>query len=268
MVGWQKMTYNSQEYKQIYDGIRAVTIVRRDGTIVYENQPARDLLGHSAEGGSSLLPSLTTKSDWDEIQNKLISGVAIVDVPILLQTVHGDTDLCYLTVFPQLSENGELLEAACVWSVRKTSEDPAPDADPSEFSQYIHDLEKLIEHRTYQQVLAAEQNEFLSEVVDALPSGILVVSPEGDVVYRNRAMSDQYGLRTAEYGRPNIRYFLPRSLCDEFQKVVQSGLRTCMNTADPGGKEAVVEILPLERAGSTWQVVLHFSREEAGGARA
>jgi len=256
-----------EENSQVFDEIRALTVIRPDGTIVYENRSARELLGHRQSTAANIMDFLTTRSEWDTILLRLEQS-KVENQPVLLQTTHGDTDLCYLTATPQRDEVGQIEDLICVWSVRNNPVDIIPaSADNAELNRYVQDLEKLIEHRTYQQVLAAEQNEFLSEVIEIVPEGLLVVSPDGDVLYRNRAMNDDFGLRTAEYGQPNIRYFLSSDICGIVWRTVETGLRACTVGPDPGGLDAMVDILPLLRAGAVRQIVLHFRRVKEGIGR-
>jgi len=86
-----------------------------------------------------------------------------------------------------------------------------------------------------------------------LPEGLLVVTPDGDVLYRNRAMWEDYGVRTSDYGRPNIRYFFPREALDIFRVVAATGMRDICVVNDPGGLSAVVQFLPILRTGTVRQ---------------
>lgn len=265
-------TADSQVYSspppEVYQGHYGVTILRRDGVVVYRNLTADLLLGQGVQAGASITATLTSPSDWDLVMAKLAEGTAIVDEPILLQTIHSDTDIAYLTIYPERDESGEIVELVCLWSSHKERMTVSPEsADVNSLSQYVHDLEKMIEHRAYQQVLTAEQNEFLSEVAEALPLGLVVATVEGDVIYRNRAMMEDFGLRASDHGRPNIRYFLSRDVCEVFAEVGRTGLRRWRADHDPLGQPVDVDMLPLIRAGEVKHVVLLFSRREDRGVR-
>ncbi|MBU0507484.1 hypothetical protein KKH27_01425 [bacterium] len=262
------MPLSSTSQPLLCQGPFAITIVLPCGTIVYRNHNAGKLLGPKSNPKASLAECFASPSAWDSIQSKIAGGNEVVDEPVLLQTIHSDTDIYYLTVYPERSETGETDEWVCVWSSHKDRVivgQRGPDAGT--LAQYVHDLEKMIEHRAYQQVLVAEQNEFLGEVVDALPQGLVVSTVDGDVIYRNRAMMEDYGLRPSDYGRPHIRYFLSHAVCEAFAQVACTALRACQIGADPHGIPAVIEILPLIRAGEVRYVVLVFSRPGGGEAQ-
>jgi PAS domain-containing protein len=236
----------------------AVMLMRPDGEIIYESPIARELLDRPRSSGRSLLPFLTVPTAWEDIVQRVERGEQIHDETVLLETVHGGSDLCYLTVFPQRSAAGGLESLLCVWGARMNA--LATVSSGENLTDYTRDLEELIEHRTYQNLLAAEQNEFAQQVLDVLGIGILILSSDGDVLYRNVSMCDEYGLRPAEYLQPNIRHFMPAAVAQSFQHVAETGLRTHHFTQDPGGSPVLVDILPLLRAGSVQRIVMQFVR--------
>jgi PAS domain-containing protein len=244
------------------NGQLAVTMVRPNGDILYENRLAREMMGHEGGTPKSLLQALSTSTSWTDIVHKLEDRGTLEDEPVLLQTVHGDADLCYLTAHRQFDENGEVEAVVCVWAARRKAMGSQIQSDTGTLSEYTRDLEELIEHRTYQQLLAAEQNEYAHEALDVLTVGIIVASGSGDVIYRNRAMTEDFGLRLNDYLQPNIRYMLSPELVEAFDHVVQTGLRTYYASPDLAGQEASIDMLPLIRAGKAHKVVIQYRRRE------
>lgn len=240
------------------DGRFAVTLVRPDGEILYESPVARKLFDRPRSIGKALKPFLSVPTAWDSIIQRVENGEAIRDEIILLETTHNDAEPCFLTVFPQRSPDSRLESLLCVWGARSNVLESSGGSD--RLTDYTRDLEELIEHRTYQNLLAAEQNEFAHQVLDILGVGILVLECGGDVLYRNLSMCDIYGLRPAEYLQPNIRHFLPAEIVQSFHNVVETGLRTHLASRDPGGSPADVDIFPLQRAGGVQRVVMQFIR--------
>ncbi|MDD5087309.1 MAG: PAS domain-containing protein [bacterium] len=251
---------------EVCHGHCALTIVRSDGVVIYRNTMASELFGRNVQVGSPIAAVLTSPSDWEAMMAKLIEGAAVIGEPVVVQTTHNDTDIAYLTIYPDRDESGELSELICVWSSYKERLTTLPEtADAGTLSQYVHDLEKMIEHRAYQQMLAAEQNEYLSEVAEVLPMGLVVATVEGDVIYRNRAMMEDYGLRSSDYGRPHVRYFLSREVCELFAEVGRTGLRRSRTDHDPQGLPVDVDILPLLRAGDVARIMVLFNRPVGKG---
>lgn len=240
------------------NGRLAVTLIRPDGEIIYESPIARELLNRPRTSGSSLLPFLSVPTAWESIVQRVERGETIRDETVLLETVRGGADLCYLTVFPQRGAESRLESLLCVWGARVNALASAGHGES--LTDYTRDLEELIEHRTYQNLLAAEQNEFAQQVLDVLGVGILILSGEGEVLYRNVSMCDEFGLRPAEYLQPNIRHFMPAEIVESFHHVVETGMRVHRFTQDPGGSPAFVDMLPLLRAGSVQRVVMQFIR--------
>jgi PAS domain-containing protein len=248
----------------------AVSLVRPDGRIIYENGRARRLLGRDVLPAETVLSSLAVPTFWDELMDRLQHEKSALDLPVLLQTVYGDAELCYASIFPLHDEQGVLDALACVWLARRESPSPSGKGGPdaADVPSYTRDLEGVIEHRTYQHLLAAEQNEYARDALDALPTGILIVSTDGEIVYRNRAMSDDFGLRPADYPEPMVRHFLAPELLELFRRVVDNGLRACAVSTDPGGNAAAVDVLPLLRSGAVKRVALHFCRRLQAEGRA
>jgi len=247
-------------------GHLAVSLVRPDGTVLFENSLARQMLGREAAPSKSVRDSLTTPSEWEELVSKTERTGTLEDEPLLLQTPHGNAELYYITVVPQFSAAGTLERLLCVWAARR-NEAPRPAATESDsLTDYTRDLEEVLEHRTYQNLLAAEQNEFARDALDILSVGILVVSRDGEIIYRNQAMSDAFGLRPGDYIQLDVHHVLAPELADAFAAVVVSGTRRFIQSADPGGLPAAVHLQPLLRMNSVQKVVLEFSRPtESGG---
>jgi len=265
-AGMTELREFSSASPEIFRGSYAVTILHPDGRVIYANATAKLLFGRNVRPDAAIVGVLSSPSDWDSIVEKLAIGKSVADEPVLTQTRHNDTDIAYLTIHPEFDENGAIIELMCLWSSHKERLATSPEkADASTLSQYVHDLEKMIEHRAYQQVLAAEQNEYLSEVAEVLPMGLAVATVEGDVIYRNRAMMEDFGLRASDYGRPNIRYFLSREVCELFREVGKTGLRRWRADRDPSGKPVDVDLLPLLRTGEVQRIVILFSRPAEGG---
>jgi len=249
-------------------GQLAVTVVRSDGEILYENRFARDLFGHESPAGS-VVPSLSVPSSWDDVLGKVTGRMLLEDEPVLVRTPHGEAELCYLTVFPQYNEQRQLECLVCAWAARKHALAwPSAAPDTGTLSEYVHSLEGLIEHRAYQQMLAAERNEQAREALEVLPVGVIVATASGDVVYRNLAMSDQFGLRLSECPEPNVRHFLSPPLREAFTRAAASGMRAHHLSCDPGGRRAAADFLPLLKGDKVQHVVIQFSRVDAEGPSA
>jgi PAS domain-containing protein len=236
----------------------AVTLVRPDGEILYMSPVARELLDWARMGQTSLQSFLTAPTVWEQIAGRAERGETIKDEYILLETIHGDADLCYLTVLPQRGADGHVQSLLCVWAARQNA--LAAFNGGESLGDYTKELEELLEHRTYQHLLAAEQNEFAQQVLSLLSAGLIILSREGEVLYRNASMCDDFGLRPAEYLQPNIRHFMSSEIVESFHEVLETGARAHHLTADPGGCSALVDLLPVVRAGAVQRVVLQFTR--------
>jgi PAS domain-containing protein len=236
----------------------AVTLVRPNGEILYLSPVARELLDRARIGPTSLPAFLTVPTVWDQIAGRAERGETIKDEYVLLETIHGDADLCYLTVLPQRGADGHVQSLLCVWAARQNALAAANSGES--LGDYTKELEELLEHRTYQHLLAAEQNEFAQQVLGLLGVGLIILSREGEVLYRNAAMCDDFGLRPAEYLQPNIRHFMSGEVVESFHEVVEQGTRVHHLTQDPGGFPASVDLLPVVRAGAVQRVVLQFTR--------
>ena len=236
----------------------AVTLVRPNGEILYLSPVARELLDRARIGPTSLQAFLTVPTVWDQIAGRAERGETIKDEYVLLETIHGDADHCYLTVLPQRGADGHVQSLLCVWAARQNA--LAACTGGESLGDYTKELEELLEHRTYQHLLAAEQNEFAQQVLSLLSAGLIILSREGEVLYRNAAMCDDFGLRPAEYLQPNIRHFMSTEVVESFREVVEKGTRVHHVTQDPGGFPALVDLLPVVRAGAVQRVVLQFTR--------
>jgi PAS domain-containing protein len=239
----------------------AVSLVRPSGEILYENRLARDMRGRDLAPGASILDSLTVPSTWTEILAKLGELPRLEDEPVLLQTLHGDAELCYLTMLPQYRADGQRDSLLCLWAVRRKALTSAVQAtDTGTLSEYTRELEELLEHRTYQNLLASEQNESARDALEVLTVGVLIVGRDGNLLYRNRSMADEFGIKPAQFLQPSIQHMLEPAAVEAFRDVVETGLRRCLLSHDPGGAPAALEFLPLVRAGQVQRVVVQFSR--------
>jgi PAS domain-containing protein len=236
----------------------AVTLVRLDGEILYMSPVARELLDRARSGEKRLQAFLTVPAEWEEIVQRAGRGEIIQDEHVLLETIHGDVDLCNLTVLPQRGRDGHVESLLCVWAARQNV--LAAGNGGQGLSDYAKELEEVLEHRTYQHLLAAEQNEFAQQVLSLLSVGLVILSREGEVLYRNTAMCDDFGLRPAEYLQPNIRHFMTPEVVQSFHEVVENGTRAHHATRDPGGFAVLVDVLPVVRAGVVQRVVMQFTR--------
>jgi PAS domain-containing protein len=247
------------------NGHLPVSLVQPDGTIVYENHSARQLLGHeNSSAPVSLHSSLTVPSYWEEMLAKITAQGRVEDEAVLLQTLHGEAEVAYMTATPQYDSAGRLNALLCVWaSHRKAFASSLSSTNTGTLSEYTRELEELLEHRTYQNLLSAEQNEFARDALDALTVGIMIVSREGDILYRNRAMIDVFGWQSAGYLRMSVENVFIPELIEAFRQTVANGLRHYRSAPDPGGRAAHVDLLPLLRAGTVQRVVVQFSRSEA-----
>lgn len=242
------------------NGRLAVTLVRPNGEILYESPIARSLLAREFSSAKSLLPFLAVPSTWENIVQRAERGESIKDEPILLEIVRGVSDLCYLTVLSQRDTSGELESLLCVWAARQNALSTGEQS--GSLHEYTRELEGLLEHRTYQHLLTAEQNEFAQQVLDILSVGLLILNRDGDVVYRNMAMTDTFGFKPAEYLQPNIHHFMPPPVWQSFREVVEHGMRLHHFGTDPGGTKAFIDILPVEKAGMVQRVVMLFTRPQ------
>jgi PAS domain-containing protein len=241
----------------------AVSLARPDGRVLYENELARSQLGRVGPATEyTLLDLFTVPFRWHEIIGKILSGEPVADEPVVIHTEQSDAQTCYLTALPQYDSSGTLDHVLCIWASRKNALSSSARGAEEQRLGYTRDLEALLEHRTYQHLLITEQNQRAKEVLDTLPVGILVASLAGDVLYLNRAMTDIYGLRPANYLKPNIRYFLRPDLVEIFDRVAESGMRRWEGGVDPGQKAAGIDFLPLLAQGTVERIALQFSRLE------
>jgi PAS domain-containing protein len=248
------------------NGHLPVSLVRPSGEILYENRTARQLLGHESDtAAGSVLSCLSVPASWEEILQKILKSKNVEDEAILLQTLHGDAELAYLTALPQYDADGQIGVLLCVWaSHRKALTSSLTATNTGTLSEYARELEELLEHRTYQNLLSAEQNEFARDALDALSVGILIISHTGEILYRNRTMTDQYGWYPQNYVRLDAVHVLPADLKEAYDRCCQNGLRAYCRSLDPAGRPADVDLLPLLRAGKVLRVVFQYSRGGAG----
>lgn len=239
-----------------------LSLVNKHGDILFQNGAAEELFGPDCRIGANLLPAFTSPASWPEILWELKQG-SVADRPVVLRTLRRDADMAYLTVLPQQDERGLVETLLCFWAAARgmviTAHTAADDSAPQE---YVRSLEQLLESRTYQNVLAAEQNEFARDALDALPVGIIIADARGTLTYRNRAMNDSFGLQTVEMMQRHVHELLPPELHPVFDRVVETGHRVHRESRDPRGRPADVDLLPLLRGGKVLRVVLQFSRSE------
>lgn len=236
-----------------------LSIVKLNGDLVFENASARRLFGRAGLAPVSVLAALSSPTSWNDVLQDVTNGKTIADRPMLIQTAHSEADVCYLTVFPQWNDDRRPEALLCIWAARRhalpfLTEDGVPPDD------YVQSLEGLIEHRAYQQLLSAEWNEQAREVLDVLPVGILLASPDGHVVYRNRAAVDIFGLRLADYPEPNVRFFLPPDAHRAFLCAAEQGLRGQCTDKDPGGRAALIDVLPIFKQNDVQRIAVQFAR--------
>lgn len=247
----------------------AVSMVRADGTILFENRAAKDLLGREVTASNSILNSLTVADAWEGLLDKIVREGAQADEPVLLQTPHGNAEVCYVTAIPQFTGEGTLDCLLCVWATRRKALSPALSCtDSGTLAEYTRDLEQVLEHRTYQNLLAAEQNEFARDALDVLPVGILVVSRTGQILYRNHAMTDDFGLRPSDYLQLDVQHILAADLVSAFDQVITTNTRRFLYSRDPGDLPAAVDLLPVLRMNTAHRVLFQFSRCDHGGGTA
>jgi PAS domain-containing protein len=235
------------------------SIVKPNGDLIFENAAARCLFNHSHASPTSVLETLTSPTSWNDVLQTLSEGKPVVDHPMLVQTAHSEADLCYLTAFPQSNVDQRPEALLCVWAARRHALHALTEGGLTA-DDYVHSLEGVIEHRTYQQLLSAEWNEMAREVLDVLPVGILLAAPDGHVVYRNRAAVDTFGLRLTDYPEPNIRYFLSSVAQCAFQHAAQNGLRGQCTDKDPGGGAALIDVLPILQQNEVQRIAIQFDR--------
>jgi len=240
-----------------------MSLIRPDGNVLYENRAAKEMLGQDGTTSRSILDVLTVTESWHTIRERVATEGTVLDEPILLQTRHGDAEVCYVTAIPMYDRQGVLDRLLCIWATRRqaTSQEPMPHSEDSD-DDYTRDLEQVLEHRTYQNLLAAEQNEFAREALDALPVGILIASATGDIIYRNRAMSDDFGLRPQDYLQPDVQHVLAEDLVAAHSQAMEIATRRIVCSLDPGGHAAVVSLVPLLRLNATQRVLFQFSRSD------
>ncbi len=170
-------------------------------------------------------------------------------------------NFCYLTMLPQYGADGQREAFLCLWAVRRKALTSAIQAtDTGTLSEYTRELEELLEHRTYQNLLAAEQNESARDALDLLTVGVLIAGRDGSLLYRNRALADEFGIKPAQFLHPSVQHMLEPAAVEAFHAVVETGLRRCLISRDPAGEPAAIELLPLLRAGQAQRVILQFSR--------
>jgi transcriptional regulator with PAS, ATPase and Fis domain len=240
----------------------AVVLTNAQGEILYENLIARQLLGHVESQSAALPEYFVADYTWAELLEKIRNGGALEDETVVLHTAFSDADLCYLNAFPFFNEEQDIEAVLCLWSARRGAVQHHADSNDENnaIQDYIRELEGLLEHRTFQRMLAAEKNEFAAEALESLPVGIIVADIYGHIVFRNRAMEDIYGLRLAEFIQPHLQKILNPDLWTLFCHVAESGLRRAQATVDPGGLPAIAELLPLAKNGHVEKVVVQFCR--------
>jgi PAS domain-containing protein len=259
------MTLNSTLSHEQFSSVNrnlAIVLTDTQGEILYENLIARQLFGHQVGRPKALLEYFVGEYAWAEILEKIRSRGGVEDESVVLRTTFADADLCYLNAFPFFNEDQEIEAVFCLWSARRGAIQPhAGEQDESNAIQdYIRELEGLLEHRTFQRMLAAEKNEFAAEALECLPVGILVADVHGQIIFRNRAMEDIYGLRLTDYIQPHLQKILHPDLWTLFCQVADAGLRRAQATLDPGGMPAQAELLPLAKNGHVEKVVVQFCR--------
>jgi PAS domain-containing protein len=242
-------------------GHLAVSLVQPDGEILFENRAARDMLGLGSTVSKTITESLTIPNEWEDLIGKVKHQGTLADEPVLLQTSHGDAELFYVTAIPQFTKSGALDRLLCIWATRRGAvAPPLNSTDTGTLTEYTRDLEQVLEHRTYQNLLAAEQSEFARDALDVLPVGILLASADGQILYRNHAMSDTFGLRPADYPELDVAHVLDDQVCEAFAVVIAQATRRFLITTDPGGNPATVDLLPLIRTGAVQRVLFQFAR--------
>jgi hypothetical protein len=237
-------------------------VVKPDGNFIFENAAARRFFNHTDSSPASVFATLSSPTSWNDVLQTLAEGKSVTDHPMLVRTAHSDTDVCYLTVFPQWNADHRPEALLCVWAARRHALQTLPEGgSPSD--DYIHSLEGVIEHRTYQQLLSAEWNELAREVLDVLPVGVLLAAPDGRVVYRNRAVVDTFGLRLTDYPEPNVRFFLSAAAQQIFRHAAESGLRGQCTGNDPGGRAALIDVLPIHHQNEVQRIAVQYDRSWA-----
>jgi PAS domain-containing protein len=244
------------------NGNLSITLAGVNGEVQYENPLAREQFNRGEQAQSCSLQDLfASPYRWQEIVGNIANGQSLTDEPVVIQSEQGNTEICYLTALPQFKPTGELDSILCIWSFRKDTISKAiREGSGGTCENYTRDLESLLEHRTFRQLLISEQNQRAQDALNILPVGILITSNTGDIVYANFAMSDLFGLRSGNYLKPNVRYVLRPDLVETFDRVVESGRRIWHEAVDPAQNPASVDFLPLLTQGTVDKVVLQFSR--------
>ena len=79
--------------------------------------------------------------------------------------------------------------------------------------------------------------------------GVLIAGRDGNLLYRNRAVIDEFGMKPALFLQPSVPHMLDAAVVEAFRDVVARGLRRCVASRDPNGALMDVELLPLLRGG-------------------
>lgn len=239
----------------------AICLVRPDGDILYRNPRAHTLFGSDKLTIKSLPDQFVVADTWRELVTRSRNDETVADEPVIMHTAGSEHELCFLTLFPQRNLAGELDALLCVWTARRNALADRPDTpDSVGLDEYTRDLEAILEHRTYRQMILADMLEHARHALDALSVGILIADATGTIRYHNHAVSDTFGFRRAELAEPHLKYLLSRDQLQLFERVQRTGFRDSLETLDSTGAPATIEFLPLVENDTVASVVLQFSR--------
>lgn len=242
------------------NGRFALSLIHPSGDIVYENKLTREMFPDPGEKPAAA--RFAVPSRWQELMDQMTSGEPVTDEPVLVKGIHSCAEMCYLTIFPQYNPEGTLDSLICLWASRRSALLQASEAGEDYAStDYARDLEAILEHRTYQQMLAAERNETAKDVLDVLPVGVVIADSDGTIQYLNRAMSDVFGLDPHLITAPTLRQCFSEDVGRTVSEVFESGRRSVLDSTDPGGRPVTVDVLPVLQGGEVKQVALQLGRK-------
>ncbi len=244
----------------------AITVLRPDGQAIFCNEAAQNLFPpQSGRTFSSITQVLTAGHRWDEILSLLRGNSPVVDEPVLIESASGGTECCYLTAIPQWNPVGDLDSTICIWAGRRNASSTLTGEVAGEtVTEYTRDLEAILEHRTYHQMMLGDRNDDARAALDRLSVGIMFADTDGEITYRNDAMDEIYGLRVQDLLSPNVKHLLDPDAQELFIVAARANVRKALATRDPGGKPAYLSLLPVQRPGQPLTVVMQYTRVACG----
>jgi hypothetical protein len=239
----------------------SVCLVRPDGDLLYMNSHARALFCPSGPASGRITRFFAIESTWSELVTRVSGDEPVGDEPVLMNTASTSNELSFLTLLPQRNSAGEVDALLCVWATRRNALADHPESLNTEgVDEYTRDLEAILEHRTYRQLILGDLLEHSRKALDVLSVGILIADATGRILYHNHAVADAFGFRRTELPEPNVRYLLTQDQQPLFARVLRTGFRESLECAAPDGSPLLMEFLPLIEQDDISAVVIQYTR--------